>query len=203
MKKIKKILPVLLGVMVLMFGTLTVCAASEDSPYYDNAMSVYESFKKYVVNSTDFALSDFKYIYIGTDKVAPQSEYRLIASTEPFTVDSNGYYKFGNGYVIAGGKNYGASSNMTFNKFGVCGSMTTAYFIPRFSNFPLYNSSNTLLISANDDFFKIPPVALVAQGLPEVVTAQTKVILTTAVACLALLAISLASLRRLPLFLNR
>ena len=53
------------------------------------------------------------------------------------------------------------------------------------------------------DFFPSLPVALKAVGLPEVIQGQTKVILITAVACLALLVISLVLPKKLPRFLNR
>ena len=188
--------------MVFIFGTLTVSAASEDSPYYDNAMSVYDSWQKYVKNSTNYDVSDFRYVYIGTVGDSPKTEYRLFASTKPFTVDATGKYMFGDGFVIWGGKNYSASSTMGFYTMDG-GSITTAYFVPRFSSFALYNSSGSLLISANDDFFKVPPVALAAVGLPEVVQNQTKVILTIAVACLALLVIFSVLPKKLPRFLNR
>lgn len=202
MKKIKKIFPLLLGIMVLMFGTLTVSAANEDSPYYDNSMNVYDSWQKYVKNSTNYNVSDFRYIYIGTYGDNPKTEYRLFASTKPFTISETGKYMFGDGFVVWGGKNYSASSNMTFFTSNG-GTITSAYYVPRFSSFALYNSSGALLSSANDDFFKKPPVALVAQNLPEVVQNQTKVILITAVACLALLVILSVLPKKLPRFLNR
>lgn len=203
MKKIKKILPLLLGIMVLMIGTLTVSAANEDSPYYDYSMTVYESFQKYIKNSTDCNLSDFKYIYIGAYSDSnPVTDYRLIASNKPFTYDKDGTAKFQNGAIVVwGGKNFSASSDMVFYK--TSGSLMSAYYKPRFSSFNVYTSTGSLLSTTNYDFFKQPPVALVAQNLPEVVQSQAKVILTIAVACLALLVILSVLPKKLPRFLNR
>ena len=204
MKKIKKIFPLLLGIMVLMFGTLTVSAANEDSPYYDNAMSVYDSFQKYVKNSTEYSLSDFKYIYIGTNSVSnPITDYRLVASDKDFTYDEDGHMKFQDGAVVYwGGKDFSvASSVMSFSK--TSGTLISSYYTPRFTSFNLHTSQGKLLSTVNYDFFKKPPVALVAQNLPEVVQNQTKVILITAVACLALLVILSVLPKKLPRFLNR
>ena len=204
MKKIKKILPVLLGVMVLMFGTLTVCAAEEDSPYYDNAMTVYDSFQKYVENSTEYSLSDFKFIYIGTYSSSnPITDYRLVASDKNFTYDEDGRMRFQDGAIVYwGGKDFSAaSSTMSFSR--TSGALISSYYKPRFTSFNLYTSQGKLLSTVNYDFFKKPPVALVAQNLPGVVTAQTKVILITAIACLALLTILLVLPKKLPRFLNR
>lgn len=204
MKKIKKIFPLLLGIMVLMFGTLTVSAANEDSPYYDNAMTVYNSFQKYVKNSTEYSFSDFKYIYIGTYSGSnPVTDYRLVASDKDFTYDEDGKMRFQDGAVVYwGGKNFSvASSTMSFYK--TSGSLSSAYYTPRFTSFNLYTSQGKLLSTTNYDFFKKPPVALVAQNLPEVVQSQTKTILIIAVACLALLVILSVLPKKLPRFLNR
>lgn len=204
MKKIKKILPLLLGVMVLMFGTLTVSAANEDSPYYDYSMTVYESFQKYIKNSTDYNLSDFKYIYIGTlSDSNPVTDYHLVASDKDFTYDENGRMQFQDGAVVYwGGKDFSSSSS-TMSFYKTSGALFSGYYKPRFTSFNLYTPTGKLLCTVNYDFFKQPPVALVAQNLPEVVQSQTKVILTTAVACLALLVILLVLPKKLPQFLNR
>ena len=54
MKKIKKIFPLLLGIMVLMFGTLTVSAAESDT-VSENAKKVYSA----VINGKIWVLNIF------------------------------------------------------------------------------------------------------------------------------------------------
>lgn len=77
-------------------------------------------------------------------------------------------------------------------------------FSSLYANYDVYSSDSVICIYADKTgFFPVPPVAQVATALPPVVRNQTKVILITAVACLALLVILSVLPKKLPRFLNR
>ena len=192
MKKIKKILPVLLGVMVLMFGTLTV-SASETVDY--DAIA-----KKIGVTA------EYPYYF-----VMPRSnaiEYHF--SNVPFI--SN---------VTGSNLGLTTSGNITTYTYYTDGSYKCD-LQPRswtgYPNWMMTGSSNKIdiLYTSHDIWFPNAdkendkpvfrgpaPLVAVAEGLPVVVRERTTVILTTAVVCLALLVILSVLPKKLPRFLNR
>lgn len=201
MKKIKKILPLLLGVMVLMFGTLTVSAAETvdynlklsdmnavATSYYDSKHYSHDtfSFTEYCYYKYD----DNTLLVFATLNHLYKSKYND-ASFSLVSENGGSIYRFKyyidsatyDDYVSAGGQilNY---SNVT----------------------ALQSSANIIDRESGEIFFTRtlrPPVAVQAEVLPEVVQGQTKVILTIAVVCLALLVILSVLPKKLPRFLSR
>lgn len=227
MKKIKKILPVLLGVMVLMFGTLTVSAATADTEreYWESLLD--SSFGKGVMSYIDGNYSGYKYVAILTEN--GQKYGRVFLSDCPFyeyqAVDVNGKlysrvacYNKNNidcNYVVI---NYSTPNfstwSFTGNKYSSkqstivlqsqSGERPSDKMLSNYA-FVKYDSENNYIPTSTgyDSFFPRLPVTAVAEALPETVTNQTRVILTTAIACLALLTILFLLPKKLPLFLNR
>ena len=203
MKKIKKILPVLLGVMVLMFGTLTVSAA--DKTYPEVMISFRNDVENYCANKGYKEASYWYYRYwkgsFGDDYFEVyNTNTQLIYNTETnkFTLAprDDGEYYCRYFWVNSSGIQ---SVLRDFNNIGnrtVSGTEAV--------NYDMKNSIGDVVITnAGTDFFPKPPVAQVAEELPGVVQGQTKVILITAVVCLALLVILLVLPKKLPRFLNR
>lgn len=205
MKKIKKILPLLLGVMVLMFGTLTVSAAdvkeiaSINDELMENAFAKYRSERRLSSDVTLYAVKYSNGIYV---------------SQRPFVVYQNMIYYDLSVYPTAFMHVYSDNSITSYST--VASIYADSEGIP---NSEIYRRCSTALAtscSSSHDLYDIdgkmvfhlpvvpePPVAKVAEELPEVVQNQTKVILTTAVVCLALLVILSVLLKKLPRFLNR
>lgn len=212
MKKIKKILPLLLGVMVLMFGTLTVSAA-------EHTVVEATALKQFTAYIKDNNLKDYPYkalyridypkastyLYVVTDKPCSYKTgqaytrgfysnednttfYVLIVNGDNVQVDKKGVIKTSGSYLF----------NVTGDGASVVASNYTVYYRDN-------DGISDRIASEKDNtgFFPIPPVAKVAEGLPEVVQNQTRVILITAVACLALLVILSVLPKKLPRFLNR
>ncbi len=224
MKKIKKILPVLLGVMVLMFGTLTVSAAENDSErvYWESVLD--SSFGRQLKSYIQESYSDYKYIAVRTEN---NHKYGVVYLSDcPFyefkKVDETYYsiscYNRDNVNCRYVTLNYSTpdfekwsfspdtgSSKMTQINISLMGGnhlsdrVLSNYELVKYGSEDAYISTSTGYTS----FFPQPPVAQAATALPPVVRNQTKIILITAVACLALLAISLVLLKKLPRFLNR
>lgn len=201
MKKIKKILPLLLGVMVLMFGTLTV-SASGLLPFPDGAYTtILEKCSKQSISLSDyrFAYRDGQSIYIiSTDTPLTYKKY-TDSSSYDFQLSGTGQvvtvkYIIGNDAVSVD-SHYNSGLNVIYSHF-VEHTFATDYDISD-------AVGDTMLKKDNTGFFPIPPVAKVAEGLPEVVQNQTRVILITAVVCLALLVILSVLPKKLPRFLNR
>ena len=220
MKKIKKILPLLLGVMVLMFGTLTVSAATLDTSAVTSAIEQ-EQFTTY------------KYRCMYTDG----SKYYYATSDNPINVvlqwhNGAGYTTYGflevkGNYAVysmdldisnISRKYYGKldeyQHNMISQLYASSGKQDVSNLKSMFvaSNFDMqYRILNTRGGSSNQDFgeytdfFYITdsPITSAIMGIPETVQSQTKVILTIAVACLTLLVILLVLPKKLPRFLNR
>lgn len=226
MKRIKKILPVLLGVMVLMFGTLTVSAASHDATdrvYWERVLS-----DRCASGAFDFikenGLTDYKYIMVMAyaDKVnavylsdCPFYKYQtvdgssskwVVASYNPENIDCR-YVSLSctDTSVGAWKMNYKLTAKTTrvdlFEGHGDYSAYNTLsnYKFVEYGSEDAYISASTGYTS----FFPQPPVAQVATALPPVVQNQTKIILTIAIACLALLIILLVLPKKLPRFLNR
>lgn len=201
MKKIKKLLPVLLGVMVLMFGTLTVCA----STVIDYGLSL-DSMNDVVTKAFDekkyshpvFSFTEYCYYKVDDENIVIYATlnhlYKQNYNSNSFALISEnggGVYMINYNFVT---KTYTGTTN------------SGSVMIPYSKITDMGSSANIIDRQTGDVFFTRTlqvPVAVQAEKLPELVQGQTKVILTTAVACLALLVISLASLRKLPLFLNR
>lgn len=201
MKKIKKILPLLLGVMVLMFGTLTV-SASGLYPFPDGAYNtILEMCEKQnlTLKQYRFAYRDSQCIFVVSSDVpltykeyndSTSYDYQLIGSGQVVTVK----YIIGNN-TISYDSNFYSGLNAVYSHF------TKHTFV---SDYDIADAvGNIMLRKDNTGFFPIPPVAKVAEGLPELVQNQTKVILITAIACLALLVILSVLPKKLPRFLNR
>lgn len=210
MKKIKKILPVLLGVMVLMFGTLTVSAA-ETNTVTENAKKVYSAGVA-KIESNKWENMGFKYFLLTYS--SNFDYFKMIVSDVPLRYVPGSLRSSGNGasynyftveydvskdkmsYAgISGGPN--AIADKAILAFGDS-------FNSLYANYDVYSSDSVINISADKTgFFPVPPVAQVAVALPPVVQKQTKVILITAIACLASLIILLVLPKKLPRFLNR
>lgn len=210
MKKIKKILPVLLGVIVLMFGTLTVSAA-ETNTVTENAKKVYSAGVA-KIESNKWENMGFKYFLLTYS--SNFDYFKMIVSDVPLRYVPGSLRSSGNGasynyftveydvskdkmsYAgISGGPN--AIADKAILAFGDS-------FNSLYANYDVYSSDSVINISADKTgFFPVPPVAQVAVALPPVVQKQTKVILITAIACLALLIILLVLPKKLPRFLNR
>lgn len=210
MKKIKKILPVLLGVMVLMFGTLTVSAA-ETNTITENAKKVYSAGVA-KIESNKWENMGFKYFLLTYS--SNFDYFKMIVSDVPLRYVPGSLRSSGNGasynyftveydvskdkmsYAgISGGPN--AIADKAILAFGDS-------FNSLYANYDVYSSDSVINISADKTgFFPVPPVAQVAVALPPVVQKQTKVILITAIACLASLIILLVLPKKLPRFLSR
>ncbi len=210
MKKIKKILPVLLGVMVLMFGSLTVSAA-ETNTVTENAKKVYSAGVANI-ESNKWENMGFKYFLLTYS--SNFDYFRMIVSDVPLRYVAGSLRTSGHGASfnyftveydvskdkmscagISGGTN--AIADKAILTFGDS-------FNSLYANYDVYSSDSVINISADKTgFFPTPPVAQVAVALPPVVQKQTKVILTIAIACLALLIILLVLPKKLPRFLNR
>lgn len=210
MKKIKKILPVLLGVMVLMFGTLTVSAA-ETNTVTENAKKVYSAGVA-KIESNKWENMGFKYFLLTYS--SNFDYFKMIVSDVPLRYVPGSLRSSGNGasynyftveydvskdkmsYAgISGGPN--AIADKAILSFGDS-------FNSLYANYDVYSSDSVINISADKTgFFPVPPVAQVAVALPPVVQKQTKVILITAIACLASLIILLVLPKKLPRFLSR
>lgn len=201
MKKIKNILPLLLGVMVLMFGTLTV-SASGLYPFpegaYDTVLQYCEK-NKLQIGKYRFAYRDGRCIYVVCSEV-PLTYKEYTAS------DDYSFQLTGSGQVVT--IKYVIDSKTLSHDFYYYSGLNAVYsHYKEFTfatNYDITDAvGNTMLKRDNTGFFPIPPVAKVAEGLPEVVQNQAKTILITAVACLALLVILLVLPKKLPRFLNR
>lgn len=210
MKKIKKILPVLLGVMVLMFGTLTVSAA-ETNTVTENAKKVYSAGVA-KIESNKWENMGFKYFLLTYS--SNFDYFKMIVSDVPLRYVPGSLRSSGNGasynyftveydvskdkmsYAgISGGPN--AIADKAILSFGDS-------FNSLYANYDVYSSDSVINISADKTgFFPVPPVAQVAVALPPVVQKQTKVILITAIVCLASLIILLVLPKKLPRFLSR
>lgn len=210
MKKIKKILPLLLGVMVLMFGTLTVSAAESDT-VSENAKKVYSAGVA-KIESDKWEYMGFKYFLLTYS--SNFDYYKMFVSDVPLRYVAGSLRTSGNGASY----NYFAvdydvnKDKMTYA--GISGGTNTIAdkaiinfgdsFNSLYANYDVYSSDSVISIHADKTgFFPVPPVAQVAVALPPVVQNQAKVILTIAIACLALLIILLVLPKKLPRFLNR
>lgn len=192
MKKIKKILPVLLGVMVFMFGTLTVCAASNDE--YNSIVS-------------QFWHDGYSYVVCVTDSKNPDNLYIYSFNSEPFYKDGCAYFngKWSYWTSIYSFKKQALITNSQSVEYGTS-NMCMLDSSPTFSI--VYVNNDLYYVGANKEtdkpFFRGPaPLVAVAEVLPVEIQDQTKVILTIAIACLALLIILLVLPKKLPRFLNR
>lgn len=196
MKKIKKIFPILLGVMILMFGTLTVSASSGLPTTND----------EYDVFLSEHLHDGFPYIICISNSDSPGSLFVYSFSREPFFKDGYAYFTDKWSYWICkyDSKNdsWYESKSVEYGTSNMCSLTLSAKQSIVYANHDLY------YVGANKEtdkpFFRGPaPLVALAEVLPGVVQNQTKVILTIAVACLALLVILSVLPKKLPRFLNR
>lgn len=200
MKKIKKILPVLLGIMVLVFGSLTVCAAELD--YTPQEQARCQELMTYALNNNFPTHSFYTYVerndgafvlYNTSGQLAYVNIVNPMLTAHKDVVGWAVMYKDGKITV-----RYPVGSTMKYNS---CLENTKSAF---FANYDVkYIGTEDVYFKSKADFFPSLPVAVRAVGLPEVVQKQTKVILITAIACLASLIILLVLPKKLPRFLNR
>lgn len=196
MKKIKKILPLLLGVMVLMFGTLTVSASTglpTTNDEYDSLLS------RHIHDG-------YSYIICVSDTDYPKRLNVYSFSREPFYKEGYVYFTGEWSYWIcrydSETKTWNEYKSVEYGTSNMCNLATSK------KNSIVYANHDLYYLGANKEidkpFFRGPaPLVALAEALPEVVQNQTKVILITAVACLALLVILLVLPKKLPRFLNR
>lgn len=196
MNKIKKILPIILA-FVLVFGScLTVSASNMESfsltklreiAYTWYSSQGYESYAPESYSGYCCYKSDSDNIVIFCTVNGFQiSEYN---AAEYSLVNSNGGSVFKINYNI---------SNNTYSAIGEKGIFNKSFMDSFYSTLDIYNRNEDTI------FFQRPvtPVELALEELPETVNSQTAVILTIAIACLALL-ITLSVLRKkLPIFLH-
>lgn len=200
MKKIKKILPVLLGIMVLVFGSLTVCAAELE--YTPQEQARCQQLMTYALNNNFPTHSFYTYmerndgafvLYNTSGQLAYVNIVNPMLTAHKDVVGWAVMYKDGKITV-----RYPVGSTMKYNS---CLENTKSAF---FANYDVkYIGTEDVYFKSKADFFPSLPVAVRAVGLPEVVQKQTKVILITAIACLASLIILLVLPKKLPRFLNR
>ena len=210
MKKIKKIFPLLLGVMILMFGTLTVSAAESDT-VSENAKKVYSAGVA-KIESNKWEDMGFKYFLLTYS--SNFDYYKMIVSDVPLRYVAGSLRTSGNG---ASYNFFTVDYDVNKDKMsyaGISGGTNTIAdkaiinfgdsFNSLYANYDVYSSDSVICIHADKTgFFPGPPVAQVAVALPPVVQNQAKVILITAIACLALLVILLVLPKKLPRFLNK
>ena len=206
MKKIKKILPLLLGVMVLMFGTLTVSAQSVYSDTDIKEMNAMIAYSK-KMNLPQYS----NIIFIRTSETSSE----MFVSDKPLTfyATAMGYPTLyvneeTNYYKVSYAKETvtGATDLQTGSKKGAgrdINSAQTKYYYANYDIYCIYSNGTQKYADAETDFFPKPPVAQAAVGLPEVVQKQVGAILTIAVVCLASLVILSVLPKKLPRFLNR
>lgn len=195
---------------MLMFGTLTVSAA-ETNTVTENAKKVYSAGVA-KIESNKWENMGFKYFLLTYS--SNFDYFKMIVSDVPLRYVPGSLRSSGNGasynyftveydvskdkmsYAgISGGPN--AIADKAILSFGDS-------FNSLYANYDVYSSDSVINISADKTgFFPVPPVAQVAVALPPVVQKQTKVILITAIVCLASLIILLVLPKKLPRFLSR
>lgn len=200
MKKIKKILPVLLGVMVLMFGSLAVSAAEPEYTAQDQAIC--QQLMTYAVNNNFPTHSFYSFVkcrdgsyalYNSSGQLAYVNIINSMLTAPKDVVGWALHYK--EGKIII---RYPVGSTLKYNACleNIASSIFANYDVK-------YIDKEQVVYKSKADFFPSLPVAVLAVGLPEVIQGQTKVILITAVVCLALLVILSVLPKKLPRFLNR
>lgn len=195
MKKIKKIFPLLLGIMVLMFGSLTVSAA--DDVNYNISGSGFEKMSAMVADIE----KTYPYVIVFNDGYWVGSTSQFLYSPGStwnhyhFSENSHTCY----GFWRLNGKTFAYNTQMY--------ELKTESYLDDIQNKEITYSNKDILWEKDTSkvFFPetVVPVAQKAEVLPAVVQNQTKVILTTAVVCLALLVILSVLPKKLPRFLNR
>ena len=195
MKKIKKIFPLLLGIMVLMFGTLTVSAA--DDVNYNISGSGFEKMSAMVADIQK--VYPYVVIYENGSWEASESQflYQEGATWDHLQFDKESRMAYGLWSL--------KSKTFAYNTQKVCID-TDTQLDGAYKQGIAYSSHDILWKKDTSKVFfpeTVVPVAQKAEVLPAVVRNQIKVILTTAVVCLALLVILLVLPKKLPRFLNR
>lgn len=200
MKKIKKIIPVLLGAIVLMFGTLSVCAAEPE--YTAQEQAICQQLMTYAVNNNFPTHSFYSFVKSNDGSYAlfnSSGQLAYVNIVNPMLTapkDVVGWalhYKEGKITI-----RYPVGSTLKYNSCleNIASSILASYDVK-------YIDKEQVVYKSKADFFPSLPVAVRAVGLSEVVANQTKVILITAIACLASLIILLVLPKKLPRFLNR
>lgn len=195
MKKIKKIFPLLLGIMVLMFGSLTVSAA--DDVNYNISGSGFEKMSAMVADIQK--VYPYVVIYENGTWEASESQF-LYREGAP-----RGHLQFNKDSRVAYGLWSLNGKTFAYNTQNVCID-TDTQLDGAYKQGIVYSSHDILWEKDTSKVFfpeTVVPVVQKAEVLPAVVQNQTKVILTTAVVCLALLVILSVLPKKLPRFLNR
>lgn len=186
--------------MVLVFGSLTVCAAELE--YTPQEQARCQQLMTYALNNNFPTHSFYTYmerndgafvLYNTSGQLAYVNIVNPMLTAHKDVVGWAVMYKDGKITV-----RYPVGSTMKYNS---CLENTKSAF---FANYDVkYIGTEDVYFKSKADFFPSLPVAVRAVGLPEVVQKQTKVILITAIACLASLIILLVLPKKLPRFLNR
>ena len=205
MKKIKILLAVLSAMIMLVGGCLTVCAADSYDTSDINACSAMIAYGKrmnypsypYMVFMRNSTTGDISLAY--SDK--PFCGIKNLMGGTTFCTDSNAnYYRL---TYINQSPNVAVKPTHSTDGITLWDSNTKMVFYPNHDMVCYYtNGVVSVNWTADTDFFPNPPIAQLAEGLPQAVLAQTKVILTIAVACLALLVILSVLRKKLPIYLN-
>lgn len=190
MKKLKKIFPLLLSVMVLMFGSLTVCAAKNIGiyePTETDSIKLQELLDYAESKGIDTKNKNYIfYVPNGTPLLYICDTITGITTNKdnPTCVQIT----FDNGYFV--------SLNLTMQNTSLI--VHPSDFCTNFS----YSNSEFNLVANKTGFFPIPPVGKLAEQVPGVVKTQIQIIVPIVVGCLALLLGLTLSTRLLRKFLN-
>lgn len=190
-KKLKFILP-LLCMATLLFGSLTVSAASKEftqDSYSDTAKTKCNELLKYCIDN-NIVTSGKSLIY---DVKNSNSELRVISNLK-FTNfnDTLATYTFDSEICVW---HSGSQIEIIEKEPGTNSIWQNDYF----ANFD-YDDGNYCIV-ANKNFFPVPPVVAPAVNLTGMVTANLKVIIPVAVFCLSCMICLYLLARKLRIFL--
>lgn len=190
-KKFKYLLP-FLCMATLLFGSLTVSAASKEftqDSYSDTAKTKCNELLKYC-NDNNIVTSGKSLIY---DVKNGKSELRVISNLK-FTEfnDSLAHYTYDSEICVW---HSGSEIEIFEKEPGTNGIWKNSYF----ANFD-YDDGNNCIV-ANKDFFPVPPVVAPAENLTGMVVTNLKVIIPVAVFCLSCMICLYLLARKLKIFL--
>lgn len=195
MNKIKKILPIILA-CVLVFGSCLTVSAEENNRVLELDNNIYKNGYNYMCSKIPSL--DFKYF------LKPSGANHAIYSTYPFISDD------GSRFYVSEKSNmvsvyFNDSGNVEkYSTYSGNSSDKSGYILAStYGSSVQFMTSHDIRDFSGNVVFRLPvvPIAQKAEELPEMVNNQIAVILTIAVACLALL-VTLSVLRKkLPSFL--
>lgn len=191
MKKLKKILPIMLAMLMIIGSTLTVSAAESE---YD--VSSFNTLKYTVI---------FDRVITSGSGVGYSYNY-IISSDKPIYTDTTGttfyipegatvitYTKSGAGFIADSSKYSGGSSLVSSKETAYESNFQLTIYC---ADYDIYDSEGNLVFLS-----PLPPVERSLVQMEAEIQKQTQVILIIAVACLALLTTSYLLSKKLRIFL--